>query len=130
MNGYQDELSKIKVILKANPLGLTVTDIAKRININRNSVAKYLDVLNISGQVEMRAIGPAKVYYPSQRVPLSALLNYSSDHIVVYNSDLVVVQANWDSQILHEKRSSTNLWRRLPPSSAGILISYPGLGMG
>jgi PAS domain S-box-containing protein len=94
MNGYQDELSKIKVILKANPLGLTVTDIAKRININRNSVAKYLDVLNISGQVEMRAIGPAKVYYPSQRVPLSALLNYSSDHIVVYNSDLVVVQAN------------------------------------
>jgi len=94
LNGYQDELSKIKEILKVNPLGLTVTDLSKRININRNSVAKYLDVLNISGQVEMRSIGPAKVYYPSQRVPLSALLNYSSDHIVVYNRDLVVVQAN------------------------------------
>ncbi len=94
MSGYQDELSKIKEILKANPMGLTVTNISKRININRNSVAKYLDVLHISGQVERRAIGPAKLYYLSQRVPLSALLNYSSDHIVVYNSDLKVVQAN------------------------------------
>ncbi|MBL7078949.1 GAF domain-containing protein [Candidatus Bathyarchaeota archaeon] len=94
MNGYQDELSKIKEILKVNPLGLTVTDISRRININRNSVAKYMDVLQISGQVEMRSIGPAKVYSSSQRVPLSALLDYSSDHIIVFNSDLVVVQVN------------------------------------
>jgi len=94
MNGYQDELSKIKEILKENPLGLTVTDISRRININRNSVAKYMDVLQISGQVEMRSIGPAKVYSSSQRVPLSALLDYSSDQIIVYNSDLKVVQVN------------------------------------
>ena len=94
MNGYQEELSKIKEILKANPLGLTVTNISKRININRNSVAKYLDVLQISGQIEMRSIGPAKVYYLSQRVPLTALLNYSSDYIIAYNSDFEVVQVN------------------------------------
>jgi PAS domain S-box-containing protein len=48
----------------------------------------------ISGEIERRWVGRAKLYYPSQRVPVSALLDYSSDYILVINNDMVVTQAN------------------------------------
>lgn len=73
---------------------MTILEISRAINLNRNSVAKYLDVLLISGQVEMRPVGRAKMYYLSQRVPISAMLNYSSDYILVLDSDLKTIQAN------------------------------------
>ena len=83
MESYQKELSRIRALLKAHPHGLTVTDIAKKIDINRNSIAKYLDILLISGQVEKRVVGKAKVYSLSHRVPISAILSLSSDAIVI-----------------------------------------------
>lgn len=71
---------------------MTVTDIAREININRNSVAKYLDILLISGQAEMVTFGPAKVFFPSSRLPLSALLNLTSDYIVLLDRELRFLQ--------------------------------------
>ena len=85
---------RIKELLKANPRGMTITDISDRIGINRNSVAKYMEVLTISGHAEMRQLGPAKVFYLSQRVPLSALLNFSSDYILVLDNELKILQIN------------------------------------
>ncbi|UCD04407.1 MAG: PAS domain S-box protein [Candidatus Woesearchaeota archaeon] len=94
MEEYQKEFLRVKDTLKANPNGLTITEIAKKININRNSVAKYLDIMLISGYVERRYIGPAKLFFLSQRTPLSALLNFSSDYIAVLNKNLEVIQLN------------------------------------
>jgi len=94
MGTYQKELSHIKGILRENPRGMTVTEISKEIHINRNSVAKYLDILLVSGHVEMRTVGPAKVYYLSQRVPISSMLNFSSDYILVLDRELRIVQIN------------------------------------
>jgi PAS domain S-box-containing protein len=51
-----------------------------------------MDVLTISGQAEMRPLGPAKVYYLSQRVPISALLNFSSDYILVIDNTRKIIQ--------------------------------------
>lgn len=73
---------------------MTVTDIAHEININRNSVAKYLDILLISGQAEMVTFGPAKVYFPSTRVPLSTILNFTHDYIALLNKELQILQVN------------------------------------
>lgn len=89
-----DLLSQIKSILKNNPKGMSVTDISHRLKMNRNSVAKYLDILSISGQVEMRTFGPAKVYFLSQRVPLGAMLNHTAEYILVLDSGLRVIQIN------------------------------------
>ena len=94
MESYQEELAQIKTILKNNPKGMTVTDIAREIQINRNSVAKYLDILLISGQAEMVTFGPAKVFFPSSRIPLSALLNLTRDYIVVLNKELKFLQVS------------------------------------
>ena len=71
---------------------MTVTDIARHIHINRNSVAKYLDILLISGHAEMVTFGPAKVFFPSSRVPLSAMLNLTHDYIVLLDKESRFVQ--------------------------------------
>jgi PAS domain S-box-containing protein len=104
---YKKELVQIQRLLKAHPRGLTITDIAKEMNINRNSVARYMDVLTVSGQVEMRALGPAKVFYLSQRVPISAMLNFSSDHIMALDKDLKIIQISDNfSKILNIQREA------------------------
>ena len=79
---------------------MTVTEISKKIDLNRNSVAKYLEVLLISGHVEMRTYGPAKVFFLSQRVPMSALIDFSSDYILILDRDLKIIQANENFQKL------------------------------
>lgn len=73
---------------------MTVSDIAHEININRNSVAKYLDILLITGHVTMVTFGPAKVFFPSSRIPLTVLLNSTRDYIALLNRDLKFFQVN------------------------------------
>lgn len=87
MDSYQQEITLIKQILKENPKGMTVTDISRKIKINRNSVAKYLDIMRISGHVEMITFGPAKVFFPSRRVPVHNMLDYTSDYILVFDKN-------------------------------------------
>jgi PAS domain S-box-containing protein len=94
VESYQEELAQIKTILKNNPKGMTVSDIARELQINRNSVAKYLDILLISGHVEMVTFGPAKVFFPSSRIPLTALLNFTHDYIVLLNRELKFLQVS------------------------------------
>jgi PAS domain S-box-containing protein len=90
----QEKISRIKKLLKARPKGLTISDISHYLKINRNSVAKYLEILLITGQVEMRMYGNAKVYYLSNRVPISSMLKFANELILVLDSDLKVVEAN------------------------------------
>ncbi|HET8685509.1 MAG TPA: hypothetical protein VFM18_02455, partial [Methanosarcina sp.] len=85
------ELSDIKEILKLNPRGMTVTEIAQAVKMNRHSAAKYLDMLVIAGHIDMKTFGSSKVFYPSRRIPMSAVLNVSSDFIVVLDEDMNVV---------------------------------------
>jgi len=94
VESYQKELARIRTILKNHPKGMTVTDISREMDINRNSVAKYLDILLISGHAEMITFGPAKVFFPSRRIPLSAMLNFTLDYIVLLDRDLKFLQIN------------------------------------
>jgi PAS domain S-box-containing protein len=81
-------------ILKENPHGLSITDIVSAININRNTVGRYLENLLVSGQVEMRRFGMSKIYQLSHRVPLSAILSLSSEFVMQLDSSLRIVFAN------------------------------------
>lgn len=94
MDSYAEELSRVIEILKENPRGLSVSDIAARISVNRNTVSRYLDMLRISGQVDMRMYGKAKVFFISQRAPISAMINFSSDMVAVIDKDMTIVQVN------------------------------------
>ncbi len=54
----------------------------------------------ISGQAEVRALGPAKVFYSSHRLPLADLMSLSSDLILVLDDGLFVLHAN-DTLLYH-----------------------------
>ena len=90
----QEKIARIKNLLKFKPKGMSISDISHSLKMNRNSVAKYLDLLLISGQVEMRSYGTAKIYFLSQRVPLSAMLSFSSDLVIIVDSDFRIIQVN------------------------------------
>src|SRR5512137_196864 len=85
---------QIKNLLKEHPQGLRITDIIKKVNINRNTAGRYLENLLVSGQVEMRRFGMAKIYTLSQRVPLSALLSISSELVLQLDNSLRIIYAN------------------------------------
>ncbi|MBR4118015.1 MAG: PAS domain S-box protein [Methanocorpusculum sp.] len=80
--------------MKDNPRGMSVTEIADAAHINRNTIARYMDNLLMAGRVEMRMFGKAKVFFLSKRVPVSAMLNLSSEMVLLTDSDLNVIQAN------------------------------------
>jgi PAS domain S-box-containing protein len=94
MQSEQDTPGRILRSLKFRPKGMTITEIAKTLKSNRNSVSKHLEVMQAAGQVEARLVGNAKVYSVAQRVPLSAFLCFTKNLILVLDADLTIVQAN------------------------------------
>jgi PAS domain-containing protein len=88
------EISRFIEVLREYPRGLTIEEISKLLPLNRNATSKYLNRMLISGHVEMKTFGPAKVFFISKRVPISQLLNLSSDLILVLDHDLFVRQVN------------------------------------
>jgi len=108
MQDYLHEISRIKDLLKQNLEGMSVTDISKALNKNKNTIGRYLDILLVSGQVDMRTYGMAKVFTLSQRVPLSAMLSFSKELIMVldYESRIIDVNDNFLS-LLNLTRQDT-----------------------
>jgi len=105
MQDYQNELALIKETLRRNSSGMSVTEIAKALGKSKNTVGRYLDILLITGQVDMRAYGMAKVFTLSQRMPLSAMLSYAKELIMVVDDDLRIVDINGNFlELLHLPR--------------------------
>jgi PAS domain S-box-containing protein len=50
--------------------------------------------MRISGQVEMITFGPAKVFFPCKRVPISNMINYTSDYILIFDKNLKINTIN------------------------------------
>ncbi|MGA2917778.1 PAS domain S-box protein [Methanoregula sp.] len=86
--------TRIIDLLKQNPQGLSITEIVRSGGINRNTAGRYLDNLLISGQVEMRHFGMAKIYSISQRLPHSSVLSISSEYVMQLDSGLRTVFLN------------------------------------
>ena len=94
MESETDVPTKIKMLLKEKPNGLTIEDIAKSLPLNRITTAKYLNALLISGQLECQAVGRAKLFRSGSRVPLSQMLSFNSDAIIVMDRELLIREIN------------------------------------
>jgi PAS domain-containing protein len=81
-------------VLGSQPLGMNIKEISAAIGMSRNSAAKYLDILTATGQLEVRQIGNAKLYYLSRRVPVQDILHLTREMIVMLDSTLRIVQAS------------------------------------
>jgi PAS domain S-box-containing protein len=90
----ENELERIKDLLKISPKGLTIEEVSKNLSLNRATAAKYLNSLVMSGQADMRELGRAKLFYRSQRLPLTNLLSLASDLILILDNDLFIQEAN------------------------------------
>lgn len=59
---FPDETAFILELLDAHPDGFSIRQVATMLGINRNSAAKYLDMLHVQGNISMRRFGAAKIY--------------------------------------------------------------------
>jgi PAS domain S-box-containing protein len=89
-----DEATRIRAVLKDHPMGLSIKEIAAEVGMSRNSVAKYLEVMSATGQLELRHVGNAKLYTISQRVPVTNIINYAKELIIVLDRSLSIVEAS------------------------------------
>ncbi len=90
----QENISRIKILLKAHRRGLTITDISQNLKMNRNSAAKYLEILQISGLVESKAYGTARVFFLTHRLPISALVSLTADLVVTLDENHRILFVN------------------------------------
>jgi PAS domain-containing protein len=73
---------------------MSITEIVKTAHINRNTAGRYLENILVSGQVEMRRFGMAKICILSRGVPLSAVLSISSDMVLQLDNNLRITFVN------------------------------------
>jgi len=86
--------ARIKEVLEKHPEGLSITDLVKSVDINRNTAGRYLENLLLSGQVEMRRFGMAKLYTLTKRLPVSSVLSLSSELVMQLDAGQRVFYAN------------------------------------
>jgi PAS domain S-box-containing protein len=90
----ESELERIKELLKNSPKGLSIEEVSNKLNLNRATAAKYLNSLVMSGQADMRALGPAKLFYLTHRLTLPNLLSLATDLIIILDTDLFIQEVN------------------------------------
>lgn len=62
-----DELKKaIMETLRKHPEGLTILELAKVLGRHRQTVTKYILVLEATGQIHRRRVGSATLHYPKE----------------------------------------------------------------
>lgn len=88
------EEENIRELLRKFPKGLTIEEVSKKLCLNRTTAAKYLNSFVLTGQADMRTLGSAKLFYLTQRVPLTNVLSLSSDLILILDSDLFIQECN------------------------------------
>lgn len=94
MTSNTQRLDQIRELLSAHPQGLSVTEIAAALGVNKNSTGRSLDTLYAAGEIRMRRFGMAKLYTSAARMPLSAMMSLPSDLILIVDEDLVITFIN------------------------------------
>jgi len=94
MDNYEYYIASIEEILKENQKGMTVSELALDLHMSRNTVGKYLELMYLSGVVDVRSVGKAKLYYLAPRVPVTRVLSYLSDAVIQTDDRYRIVNIN------------------------------------
>lgn len=127
VNNETDPLKRIRILLRSHRNGLTITEIAKKLRLNRNSTAKYLDILLISGDVSLHSYGPAKVYTSSNKMPVSAMLRFSADIIIMIDQEMRIIDVNENALAVLELSRNDLIGNRIDEIKSPLLsrLSVP-----
>ncbi|MDD5143315.1 PAS domain S-box protein [Methanoregula sp.] len=80
--------------MRDTPNGLTIEEIARAAHLSRTTATKYLNSLFVSGQLNMRKSGPAKIYSLSARLPADQVLSKSSGPVLILDDSYTVREAS------------------------------------
>jgi PAS domain S-box-containing protein len=86
--------ARIKEVLEKHPEGLSITALVESVDVNRNTAGRYLENLLLSGQVEMRRFGMAKLYTLTKRLPVSSVLSITSELVLQLDFSQRIFYAN------------------------------------
>jgi PAS domain S-box-containing protein len=89
-----DQKKQIIEVLSQEKRPISISEIAKKSGIHRQAVARNLDVLEILGNVRKIQKGKAKKYILVKSLPVSGLIDISSDPIVIINPNLEIQYLN------------------------------------
>jgi PAS domain S-box-containing protein len=89
-----DQKKQIIEVLSGENRPISISDIAKKSGVPRHAVARNLDVLEILGNVRKIQKGTAKKYFLIKSLPVSGLIDISSDPIVIINPNLEIQYLN------------------------------------
>lgn len=104
LDSYEYYISCIEEVLRSNPEGLTVSELALILSMSRNTIGKYLELMSMSGVVDVRSIGKAKIYFLSPRIPYTHILHYLPDPVIQTDDLYQIVNVNlngldmWDTE--------------------------------
>ncbi|MGA1848244.1 MAG: PAS domain S-box protein, partial [Thermoplasmatota archaeon] len=129
MEDLQRVLGAIMKNLRSNPQGLSVSDMSRILGLNRNSTAKYLDILLYTGRVEIRKVGRAKLFHITQRIPISAMLDFSSDLILGIDDELRIIEVNDNFQRFFHIKKEMLLDRKIDSTDLPIFTRVEELGL-
>jgi PAS domain S-box-containing protein len=91
---FPDEISAIRAILSEHPEGLTIRSISALLGMNRNSVAKYLEMLQMQGGLTLKRSGPSKIYCLADKLPAAAVLKLTKSHVIIFDQLLTAADVN------------------------------------
>jgi PAS domain S-box-containing protein len=97
MAGPSRDVQTIQRLSKAvrnHPDGISISRLSRETGINRNSVAKYLEIMLAAGQVEMKTVGAAKVFYYSRKVPIANIADNFPEIIIAVDTAGKILLAN------------------------------------
>ncbi len=113
MEEFEKEISRIRALLASHPEGMSITDISGQLGMNRNSVAKYMDILQIQGAVDGRKRGTSKVYYVSERLLVPVIHKVCTRPFLIFNQDALVSEVSAGFLRLAETTADQVLQRSL-----------------
>jgi PAS domain S-box-containing protein len=93
-NHPHQRFDQIRNLLKSQRRGLSISEIANYLGLQRHLVSKDLAYLQQMGQVEMVSIGSSKVFSYAMRKPLFGILDYTSNAIILLNDEGIIVEIN------------------------------------
>ena len=91
---FPDEITAIRKLLSENPDGLTIRSISAVLGMNRNSTAKYLEMLQMQGGLTLKRSGPSKIYCLADKLPAGAVLKLTKSHVIIFDQGFATADVN------------------------------------
>lgn len=65
---FKDVQKRVVELLEKSPHGLTTSEIAEKLEINRMTMSKYLEMIQLTGAIKNKKVGPANLWFIPKEV--------------------------------------------------------------